>query len=537
MRHDGPNRLGARPARGAPVSRSLRAGPLLILSLILAACGGTPTPPGQAVSVSVSPTTLQLQPGASATIVATVTGASNTAVTWQATGGSIAGSGNTVTYTAPDDEGAFTVTATSAADPSKTATTTVQVSEGSASLDGWVRQFGAHMDDEATGVAVDADDNVIVVGNTPLAMPGGTRIGKRDAYVIKFDADGEQLWVQQIGSLEDDYVYGVAVDGDGSIFVAGHTYGLVGEDGSYVGLIDAFVTKLGPDGALQWTIQFGTTNYDYVSGVAVDAEGNVIVIGQTQGTFPDNSKFSALDAFAAKFDTDGQQLWIRQFGPGAEILTRGVATGPDGSVFIVGDTRVAMPGTTALGDNDAFLVKLAAADGTPEWYRQIGTEESDYAGDVAVDGAGNIIVAGVTEGVMAGDPDTESFDVFVRAYNAAGTVLWTQQFGTARQDSATAVTSDVAGNVYVAGGTRGGAMPGHATPGRDAFVAKLGTDGTIDWIRQIDSNGGEEQASGVAIDGAGNVIISGDTTGTMPGYTKVGGRADNKDGFVYSLLP
>lgn len=312
---------------------------------------------------------------------------------------------------------------------------------------------------------------------------------------------------------------------------------MIGDDGDYVGMSDAYVTKFDADGDEQWTAQFGTTNYDFVSGVAVDAEGNVIVSGMTQGLFPGNTKSGALDAFAAKFDTDGQRLWVRQFGSGGEIVSVGVAAGADGSVFVVGEARAAMPGTIALGEMDVFLVKLGAEDGVPDWYRQFGTDDGDYAGGVSVDGAGNVIVAGSTYDVMAGDDNAGHFDIFVRAYSPAGAVLWTQQFGSDKQDSARAVATDADGGIFVVGATRG-AMPGNPVAEKwDTFVGKLETDGTIAWIRQFDSDGGDDEASGVAVDGAGNVVFSGVTTGTMPGYTKVGGHPNNEDGFVVSLRP
>ncbi|HEX7288488.1 MAG TPA: hypothetical protein VF532_20050 [Candidatus Angelobacter sp.] len=106
------------------------------LALLLASCAGSaksnPTAPGQTgaagISVTISPSATSISAGGTQTFVATVSGNSNTAVTWKASSGSISGTGNTITYTAPAVAGSYTVTATSMADSSKSASAAVTVS-------------------------------------------------------------------------------------------------------------------------------------------------------------------------------------------------------------------------------------------------------------------------------------------------------------------------------------------------------------------------------------------------------------------------
>lgn len=174
------------PGRNHATPRLTLLACLLVVGLVVTACGGaSPNPPGQTVSITVSPSTLQLAPNATSQITATVTGSSNTAVSWSSNGGTVAATGNTITYTAPALEGSYTVTATSNANSTKSAQTTVQVSEGAIGFDGWVRQFGAHLTDEMVGVVVDSANNVVVAGNTTLTLPGATRVGEDDAFLIK----------------------------------------------------------------------------------------------------------------------------------------------------------------------------------------------------------------------------------------------------------------------------------------------------------------------------------------------------------------
>jgi len=112
--------------------------PLLVLMLacgFAAGCGdGDPTTPPAPVSISLTPATATVDQGGTATLSASVSGTSNTAVNWTSSGGNLAPQGASATFTAPGSAGTFTITATSAADPSKSATATLTVPEVGVSL-------------------------------------------------------------------------------------------------------------------------------------------------------------------------------------------------------------------------------------------------------------------------------------------------------------------------------------------------------------------------------------------------------------------
>src|SRR5690606_29799692 len=112
-------------------------------------------------------------------------------------------------------------------------------------------------------------------------LVSGMRVGGTDAFVRKYDFNGTILWTQQFGSTLNDYVRDVAVDDEDNVYVAGYTEGPL--DGSNLGMLDAYVRKYDSNGNVQWTRQFGTSQTEYALGVAVEASGNVYVAGLTQG--------------------------------------------------------------------------------------------------------------------------------------------------------------------------------------------------------------------------------------------------------------
>ena len=109
---------------------------------------------------------------------------------------------------------------------------------------GWTRQFGTSDNDYAPGLAVDASGNVYIAGYTLGALPGQSFSGSMDAFVRKYDGEGNELWTRQFGTSDNDSAYGLAVDASGNVYVAGETRGaLPGQSSS--GSLDAFLIKFG----------------------------------------------------------------------------------------------------------------------------------------------------------------------------------------------------------------------------------------------------------------------------------------------------
>ena len=139
-------------------------------------------------------------------------------------------------------------------------------------------------------------------------------------FVRKYDAEGTEVWTRQFGTSEQDYAVAVAVVA-GSLYVTGVTKGaLPGQ--SVSGDTDAFVRKYDTEGNEVWTRQFGSSGADRPSGVAADAVG-VYVAGRTWATLPgQTSAGGESDAFLRKYDTQGNEVWTRQFGALPQIHRR-----------------------------------------------------------------------------------------------------------------------------------------------------------------------------------------------------------------------
>ncbi len=162
--------------------------------------------------------------------------------------------------------------------------------------------------------------------------------------------------------------------------------------------------------------------------------------------------------------------------------------------------------------------------GPPPWAgtRQLGSSAAEEATAVATDIGGNVYVAGYTEGSLDGNTSAGNRDLFVVKYNASGVKQWTRQLGTSDLDEARGVATDSGGNVYVAGST-GGSLDGNTSAGNfDGFVVKYNAIGVKQWTRQLGTSDADN-ATGVATDTGGNVYVAGSTAAGLDGNASAGG--------------
>ena len=271
----------------------------------------------------------------------------------------------------------------------------------------WTRQFGTGSNDEASAIATDANGNVYVSGFTRGDLER-RNLGGRDAFVRSYDSRGTLRWTRQFGTDAEDEATGIATDANGNVYVAGWTTGALA--GSNLGSLDAFVRSYDRNGSLRWTRQFGTGTLDMATGIATDAGGNVYAIGDTRGAL-EGEHLGGVDAFVRSYDRNGSLRWTRQFGTGSAEHARGIAIDLNGNVYAAGQTGGDLEGSN-LGSYDAF-VRSYDRDGTLRWTRQFGTSEFDTATGVASDADGIVYVAGGTSGDLEGD-NVGDLDVFIR---------------------------------------------------------------------------------------------------------------------------
>jgi hypothetical protein len=337
--------------------------------------------------------------------------------------------------------------------------------------------------DTGQGIAVDSSGNVYVMGvsNATWGSPINAYAGGQDAFVAKYDSSGTLLWNTFMGSTNNDYGYGIAVDSSGNVYVTGYSGATWGSPiNAFAGTSEVFVAKLNSSGTRQWHTFMGSASYDYGTSIAVDSSGNVYVTGNSTATWgsPINAFAGGYDAFVAKLNSSGTLLWNTFMGSVGNDVGQGIAVDSSGNVYVTGYSSATWgsPIIAYAGSSEAFVAKLNT-NGTRLWNTFMGSTSYDYGYGIAVDSTGNVYVTGFSTATwgspinaFAGDRD-----VFVAKLNSSGTRLWNTFMGSVSEDDGYGIAVDSSGNVYVMGSsyaTWGNPINAFAG-GHDAFVAKL----------------------------------------------------------------
>ena len=403
--------------------------------------------------------------------------------------------------------------------------------------------------------------------------------GPDDTFVTKFNASCTALaYSTFLGGSAGEHGNRATVDGSGGLYVSGRTDSWDfpvtpgAYDKSFNGDRDAFCAKLDASGQLLAATYIGGFSRDQGHTVLVDSVGNVWLSGfayssdfpTTRGAF-DRTLSGEYDMFLVSFDGLLGQLLYGTFlgGSDGEGLDSFTEFGPDGSLFLLGRTKSAdfpvTPGaydTQYADSGDLFIAKLdpsaglgdSDGDGMPDWWENLyGLDPgvNDAAGDLDGDGLTNLDEYnrntdpdnpdsdgdGYSDGdeVAAGkDPNSASSSPLGDAQNPAQ-LVWSTFLGGTDIEEASGLAVDTSGNSYVAGRTCSTDFP--VTPGAydesfnggtdDAYVAKLNDTGDALVFATFLGGSGDDFASDLCVDDAGNIYVVGSTTSadfpTTPG--------------------
>ncbi len=409
----------------------------------------------------------------------------------------------------------------------------------SASTQGWLQQYGTgfvlpgqqenlHGGDTVYGVATDPQGNVIVLDETFGSFPGFSNPNHLPEFaVVKFDSSGNRLWIQQLGSGAGDFPYAIATDAQGNIVIGGATQGAFPTFANPAGVEESIVIKLNSSGQMVWTQQFPSTSPSQVTGLAVDAQGNVIVGGEELST--GYSGANTQGGYIAKLEgATGTTLWNQNNN--AQDMDYGVtsvAVDSQGNVLALGG----FPGAGSKASTIYMATKLNGATGTTIWQQlpvtlsAQGVQNLIYT-QVALDTQGNLLLGGLD------DSTGYSRCAIAKLANANGATQWQQEFGAAEFCIPGTVATDTTGNVLMSGNIE---HPFFAatTHQDDVFLAKLNANGQGVWVQQFGT--GKELPTGtssasalvfVATDSQNHADVAGSTMGAFPGFTNPNGAGE-----------
>ena len=400
------------------------------------------------------------------------------------------------------------------------------------------------------GVAIDNQENIFVSGyySGTMTFPGTNFASKglTDMFLAKYDRAGNFLWAKTGGGTTNDIAYAVATDSGGNAYVAGRFGRTATFDGvtlTSAGDEEILLAKYDASGNLVWAKRAGGNSYDFAKKLAVDESGNVYVAGgcratSTFGTLSIGT-FATADAFLAKYDSNGNALWVQHWGSSSGYYcdAHGMARDTNGNMYLTGFYQSTMNvGATSLtnaGGQDIFVMKVDSS-GNPIWARRAGGSGNERGLDITADEAGNVFVTGFFDGPgsfgetnFSGDG---SDDAFIAKYDASGNFQWAKFGRSLNGDEGHNVKCDSTGNVYLTGLFENVATFSPwgmvSTGNDDAFLAKYDTSGDLLMLRQVGSTN-SDWGRALAINGNDSVYWVGGFAGNVTfgdkGLTNFGG--------------
>jgi len=362
----------------------------------------------------------------------------------------------------------------------------------------WATYFGGTAVDgtqDWAGAAIDASGNVYITGTTA----GGSNFpvtsgafqqtyggGTYDAYLAKFNSDGIKLWATYVGGSNRDECFGIDVDSEGNVVIAGETASnnfpvssgafQTAHAGYHPSFIysnsDAFVAKFSGSGQRLWCTYLGTATlgYEIAYAVTCDLYDNVIATGitpganfpTTAGAFQTTYGGGQWDCFITKFNKTGSRIWSTYYGGNAMDYTTGIDVDLGNNVITTGvvqSTNFPVSSgayqTSKSGGLDAFILKFDST-GQRQWATFYGGNLDDYADGVVIDNNNAVWVSGMSR--SSNLPVTSDafqstnqggWDGIVLKFSASGQRQWATWYGGAGADRACGIEIDQGDPVVV----------------------------------------------------------------------------------------
>lgn len=414
----------------------------------------------------------------------------------------------------------------------------------------WTRQLGTSLKDAATEIITDAQGNVYMAGfvDVPTSEQGSR--GETDAWVAKYDVNGQQQWFQWIATpyysqIGNNIYYarfseqatGLALDESGNLYITG-TRGLKGliahendpstpNDNTSEPLEDSdiFLAKFTSNGQMAWDSikYFNEFDYDLASAddIAVDRFGNAYISGQ---------RYTGAEAGALvlKYDTNGNLQGGQYFGD-KEDDANAIAVDAQGNIYVAGSYERAFNDGTSnfLNKNlsyDAWLIKFNS-NFEIEWSTGVANtlNYDDRIRELALDGNGNLYLVGSTStGSFVTGESSQFLNSWLVKYNTQGQHLWTHTEQKTNQEGYiyTDVVTDAQGKVYV-GATRLETI-NTTSSFSQATVTQFDSNGLEQWEKRLGTSTNSAEGYGLALGSNGTIYQTGVVYGSLDGSTYYG---------------
>ncbi|MFH1004317.1 MAG: SBBP repeat-containing protein [Bacteroidota bacterium] len=402
----------------------------------------------------------------------------------------------------------------------------------------WAQRAGGTNADLGIGIAVDKWGNSYVTGTylSNTAVFGSYTLpqnGFNDIFIAKYDSNGNVLWAKHAGGNNaitqgGEGGYGIVVDTLGNCYVIGSATGNASFDTITIGCSlqgNIFIAKYNSNGNCVWVKRAGGVGGDSGHGISINKNGNLYLTGSFRGTAtfgtytittPNGLPNGLPDVFIAKYDLNGNCIWVRQ----GNSIAGGSSISADamGNCYVTGgfsdSVKFGSYKLTSLGGGDVFVAKYDSS-GNCLWAKSGGSVANDGGTGISADGFGNCYVTGEFDGTVTATYDTYSLtgdgsaNIFILKYDSIGSCKWAKQANGAGIESGYGIATNKTSNIYVSGQCYSPPIyfGSYFLSSSGAFIAKFDSSGNC--IEVAEGNASYAAGRAICIDTSDNAYVTG----------------------------
>jgi putative cell wall-binding protein len=370
----------------------------------------------------------------------------------------------------------------------------------------WIRSYGGSGTDRFYSVAPTADGGFVAVGDSASSDGDlSDNKGYYDFVIAKFDASGGATWIKTYGGSDMDRLLSVVPTADGGFVAVGESISPDGDLSDNKGIRDFVIAKFDTSGNLTWIKTYGGDHIDSLASVVSVSDGGFVAVGHSYSLDNDlSSNERNADFVIAKFDENGDVIWIKSYGGSSWDAFSSVASTADGGFVAVGNSASSDGDLSDnKGSNDLIIAKFDE-NGDATWIKNYGGSEREGLLSVTTTADGGFVATGYThssDGDLLGDKGSydESAFVIIKV-DASGNKAWAKTYGGSNFEVFNSVTSTADGGFVMAGYTA--SSNGDLSPKKgaeDFVIAKVDARGRLyDPVIQLEGPERQQTAARVS---------------------------------------
>ncbi|BFO65059.1 lipoprotein [Chryseobacterium sp. KCF3-3] len=380
-----------------------------------------------------------------------------------------------------------------------------------------------------------SDGGYIVSGSTFSNNGDLTQnFGSRDAWIIKFDFNGNIQWQKLLGGSQAELFHSIRETSDGGYILAGGSSSVDGDLTSNNGFEDYWIVKLDSTGDIEWQKSIGGSDRDIAKDILQTSDEGYIIAGTSYSNDGDVlGSHGGSDIWIIKTNSAGNVQWQKSLGSSSAEQVQSIQQTSDNGYIIAATTGNIADGdvTQIYGGSDYWIIKLDSY-GNLQWQKSLGGTGFDTANSIQQTFDGGYIVAGIYERSIYPYPLNSDYGIIKLASN--GDVQWQKFFGGNKSDGAKSIQQTSDGGYIIAGlsnSNNGDVLGNHGNT--DAWIIKTDNTGTLQWQKSLGGTG-NENAETIRKTVDGGFIIIGYSSSTNGDVSENHG---NIDGWIVKLSP